>query len=123
MRRGANTFPSHNQLSNPRFGCETLSFPFLFPGCDTIERGATAGLSKMIELEYNKSRAGIGYSSGVSNTQGLFKSGGFIHTGQDMEVAAILEEDEEDSGNFIIPGRICNNWVAVDIPTVIHKSK
>ena len=34
----------------------------------------------MIELEDNKSRAGIGYPSGVSNTQGLFKSGGFIHT-------------------------------------------
>ena len=32
MRRGANTFPSHNRLPNPRFGCETLSFPFLSPG-------------------------------------------------------------------------------------------
>ncbi|KAI5445762.1 hypothetical protein KIW84_013842 [Lathyrus oleraceus] len=88
-----------------------------------IERGTTAGLGKMIELEDNKSRDGIGYSSGVSNTQGLFKSGGFIHTGQDKKAAAILEEDEEDSGNFVIPGGICNNWVAVDIPTVIHKSK
>ncbi|KAI5443780.1 hypothetical protein KIW84_012430 [Lathyrus oleraceus] len=88
-----------------------------------IKRGATAGLGKMVELEDNKSRAGIGYSSGVSNTQGLFKSGGFIHTGQDEEAAAILEEDEEDSGNFVIPRGICNNWVAVDIPTVIHKSK
>ena len=29
MRRGANTFPSYNRLPNPRFGCETLSFPFL----------------------------------------------------------------------------------------------
>ncbi|KAI5424531.1 hypothetical protein KIW84_030637 [Lathyrus oleraceus] len=55
--------------------------------------------------------------------QGLFKSGGFIHTGQDEEAATILEEDEEDSGNFIIPGGIGNNRVAVDIPTVIHKSK
>ncbi|KAI5404311.1 hypothetical protein KIW84_051458 [Lathyrus oleraceus] len=88
-----------------------------------IERGATAGLGKMIELEDNKSQAGIGYASGVFNTQGLFKSGGFIHTGQGEEAAAILEEGEEDSGNFVIPGGICNNWVAVDIPTVIHKSK
>ena len=98
-----------------------------------IEHGATAGLGQMIELEENKSRAGIGYSSRVFNEQGLFKSGGFIHTGQDEEAAAILEEDEEaaaileedeeDSGNFIIPGGICNNWVAVHIPTVIHKSK
>ncbi|KAI5396067.1 hypothetical protein KIW84_062311 [Lathyrus oleraceus] len=83
-----------------------------------IEHGATAGLGKMIELEDNKSRAAIGYSSGVSNTQGLFKNGGFIHTSQDKEAASILEKDEEDSGNFIIPGGICNNWVAVDIPTI-----
>ncbi|KAI5430989.1 hypothetical protein KIW84_035221 [Lathyrus oleraceus] len=88
-----------------------------------IERGAIAGLGKMIELEDNKSRAGIGYASGVFNMQGLFKSGGFIHTSQDEEAAAILEEDEEDSGNFVIPGGICNNWVAVDIPIVIHKSE
>ncbi|KAI5418068.1 hypothetical protein KIW84_042637 [Lathyrus oleraceus] len=88
-----------------------------------IKRGATAELGKMIELEDNKSRASIGYSSGVSNMQGLFKSGGFIHTSQDEEAAAVVEEDEEDSGNFVIPGGICNNWVAVDIPTVIHKSK
>ncbi|KAI5431321.1 hypothetical protein KIW84_035483 [Lathyrus oleraceus] len=88
-----------------------------------IEHGATTGLGKMIKLEDNKSRTSIGYSSGVFNKQGLFKSGGFIHIGQDEEAAAILEEDAEDSDNFIIPGGICNNWVAVDIPTVIHKSK
>jgi hypothetical protein len=87
-----------------------------------IECGATAGLGKMIELEDNKSRAGIGFSSGVFNEKGLFKSGGFIHTGHDEEVVAVLEEDAEDSGNFVIPGGICNNWVAVDVPTVIHKS-
>ncbi|KAI5396399.1 hypothetical protein KIW84_062564 [Lathyrus oleraceus] len=89
-----------------------------------IEHGATAGLGQMIKLEDNKSRAGLGYSSGVFNKQGMFKSGGFIHTGQDEEAAAIVEEDvEEDSGNFVIPGGICNNWVTVDVPTVIHKSK
>ncbi|KAI5418318.1 hypothetical protein KIW84_042818 [Lathyrus oleraceus] len=88
-----------------------------------IEHGATTRLGQMIKLEDNKSRVGIGYSSGVFNKQGLFKSGGFIHTGQDEEAAAILEEDAEDFGNFIILGGICNNWVAVDIPTVIHKSK
>ncbi|KAI5388023.1 hypothetical protein KIW84_073928 [Lathyrus oleraceus] len=88
-----------------------------------IECGATAGLGKMIELEDNKSRAGIAFSSGVFNAQGLFKSGGFIHTSQSEEAVAILEDDAEDSGNFVIPGGICNNWVAVDIPTVIHRSK
>ena len=76
----------------------------------------------MIELEDNKSRAVIGFSSWVFNEQGLFKSGGFIHTGQHEEAAAVLEEDAEDYGNFIIPGGVCNNWVVVDIPTVVHKS-
>ena len=47
-----------------------------------IEYGATASLGKMIDLEDNKARAGIGFSSGVFNEKGLFKSGGSIHTGQ-----------------------------------------
>jgi hypothetical protein len=54
-----------------------------------IERGATTGLGKMIELEDNESRAGIGFSSGTFNKQGLFKSGGFIHAGLDEEAATI----------------------------------
>jgi hypothetical protein len=87
-----------------------------------IEYGAVAGLGKMIELEDNKSRADIGFSSGVFNVKGLFKSGGFIHTGQNEEAVAVLEEDVEDSDNVVIPGGICNNWVAVDVPTVVHKS-
>ncbi|KAI5430618.1 hypothetical protein KIW84_034997 [Lathyrus oleraceus] len=87
-----------------------------------IECGAVAGLGKMIELEDNKSRAGIAYSSGVFNEKGLFKSGGFIHADQAEEAAAILEEDTKDLSNFVIPGGICHNWVAVDVPTVIHKS-
>ncbi|KAI5422054.1 hypothetical protein KIW84_045487 [Lathyrus oleraceus] len=88
-----------------------------------IECGAVAGLAKMIELEDNKSRAGIGFSSRVFNKKGMFKSGGFIHAAQSEEAAAVLEENAEDSDNFVIPGGICNNWVAVDVPTVIRKSK
>ena len=71
----------------------------------------------------NRSRAGIGYCSGACNEQGLFKSGGFIHDDQlEEEDVAILEEDAEDVSNFIILGGVCHNWVAVDVPTVIHKS-
>ena len=70
----------------------------------------------------NRSRAGIGYCSGACNEQGLFTSGGFIHADQPEEAAAILEEDAGDLNNFIIPGGVCHNWVAVDVPTVIHKS-
>ncbi|KAI5395166.1 hypothetical protein KIW84_061679 [Lathyrus oleraceus] len=74
-----------------------------------IEHGATAGLGKMIKLEDNKSRAGIGYSSEVFNKQGMFKSGGFIHTGQNEEAAAfwkrmkrILEISSSLEGSAII---------------------
>ncbi|KAI5411503.1 hypothetical protein KIW84_056545 [Lathyrus oleraceus] len=88
-----------------------------------IKCGAVAGLGKMIELEDNKSRAGIGYCSGAFNELGLFKSGGFIHADQAEEAAAILEEDAEDLSNFIIPGGVCHNWVAVEVPTVIHRSE
>ena len=77
----------------------------------------------MIKLEVNKSRPGIRYSLGTFNERGLFQSGGFIHTVEDQEAAAIVEDDiEEDSGNFVIPEGVCNNWVAVDVPTVVHKS-
>ncbi|KAI5420445.1 hypothetical protein KIW84_044296 [Lathyrus oleraceus] len=89
-----------------------------------IECGVVAGLGKVIELEDNRSRAGIGYCSGACNEQGLFTSGGFIHDDQpEEEVAAILEEDAEDVNNFVIPGGACHNWVAVDVHTVIHRSE
>ena len=58
----------------------------------------------------NRSRAGIGYCSGAYNEQS-------------EEAAAILEEDAEDMNNFVIPGGVCHNWVAVDVPTVIHRSE
>ncbi|KAI5397179.1 hypothetical protein KIW84_063124, partial [Lathyrus oleraceus] len=60
------------------------------------------------------------------NEQGLFTSGGFIHADQpaEEEAAAIIEEeDAEDLNNFVIPGGVCHNWVAVDVPTVIHRSE
>ncbi|KAI5389365.1 hypothetical protein KIW84_074859 [Lathyrus oleraceus] len=85
-----------------------------------IEHDTTTGLGQMIKMEDNKSWVGIGYSSGTFNKLGLFLSGGFIHTVQDEEAVAIVEEDaEEDPGNFVIPGGVCNNWVVVDVPTLI----
>ncbi|KAI5441170.1 hypothetical protein KIW84_010581 [Lathyrus oleraceus] len=64
----------------------------------------------------DRSRAGIGYCSGAYNEQGLFTSGGLIHDDQPEEAAAIIEEDAEDTSNFVIPGGVCHNWVAVDVP-------
>ncbi|KAI5385304.1 hypothetical protein KIW84_072052 [Lathyrus oleraceus] len=47
----------------------------------------------------------------------VYSSGGFIHANQPEEAAAILEVYAEDLNNFIIPGGVCHNWVAVDVPT------
>ncbi|KAI5393122.1 hypothetical protein KIW84_060311 [Lathyrus oleraceus] len=66
----------------------------------------------------NRSWAGIGYCSGALNEQSLFTSGGFIHNDQpEEEAAAIFEVDAEDLNSFIIPGGVCHNWVAADVPT------
>ncbi|KAI5421891.1 hypothetical protein KIW84_045368 [Lathyrus oleraceus] len=54
---------------------------------------------------------------GHYNEHGLFTSGGFIHDDQPEAAAIIEEEDAEDLNNFIIPGGVCHNWVAVDVPT------
>ncbi|KAI5389566.1 hypothetical protein KIW84_075017 [Lathyrus oleraceus] len=49
-----------------------------------------------------------------------FRSGGFIH-GNEQHLAAVLEDDEEeDCTNFVTH---CNNWTAVDIPVILHRSK
>ncbi|KAI5443931.1 hypothetical protein KIW84_012527 [Lathyrus oleraceus] len=60
----------------------------------------------------DKSQAGIGFCSGAHDDQPI-----------EEEAAAIIEEDAEDMSNFVIPGGVCHNWVAVDVPTVIHRSK
>ena len=57
--------------------------------------------------------------------QPVFCSGGFIHK-DDQHLAAIIEDnidEDEACDNFVTRGQTCNNWVAVDIPTVIHRSK
>ncbi|KAI5436231.1 hypothetical protein KIW84_022630 [Lathyrus oleraceus] len=85
-KKGTSSFASYNDAKFP------------------IEHGTTTGLGQMFKMEDNKSRAGIGYSSGTFNKHGLFQIGGFIHTVEDQEAAAIVEEDaEEGSGNFVIP--------------------
>ncbi|KAI5422550.1 hypothetical protein KIW84_045837 [Lathyrus oleraceus] len=51
----------------------------------------------------------------------VYSSGGFIPDDQPEEAAAILKEDAEDLNNFIIPGGVCHNWVAVDVPTLYQQ--
>ncbi|KAI5425399.1 hypothetical protein KIW84_031270 [Lathyrus oleraceus] len=52
-----------------------------------------------------------------------FCSGGFIH-GNEQYLAVMLEDDEEeDCTNFVTHGKACNNWTAVDIPIILHRTK
>ena len=51
------------------------------------------------------------------------RNGGFIH-GNEQHPATVIEGDEdEDCANFVTHGKTCNNWVAVDVPVIVHRSK
>ncbi|KAI5389145.1 hypothetical protein KIW84_074699 [Lathyrus oleraceus] len=52
-----------------------------------------------------------------------FRREGFIH-GNEQHLAVVLEDDEEeDCTNFVTHGKACNNWIAVDVPIILHRSK
>jgi hypothetical protein len=83
----------------------------------------------MVEVAENKNRVGLGFQQGTFNAnvkvmQEVFHSGGFIH-GDDQHSAAIIEDGDEDEAcaNFVTCGHTCNNWVAVDVPIIVHHSK
>jgi hypothetical protein len=82
----------------------------------------------MVEVSDNKGRIGLRFKKGSSTARSEdkqlnFRSGGFIH-GNEQHLAAVLEDsEEEDCTNFVTHGRTCNNWTAVDIPIILHRSK
>ena len=39
------------------------------------------------------------------------------------EVDAILEDEGIEVPNFMTPGLVCQNWIVVDVPTIVHASK
>ena len=59
----------------------------------------------------------------MKRIQDVFHRVGFIHS-KDQIVAAILEEDEEKGvPEFVMHESTSQNWIAVDVPSVIHMSK
>jgi hypothetical protein len=82
----------------------------------------------MVEVSDNKGRTGLGFQRGSSTARSedmqlSFRSGGFIH-GNEQHLAVVLEDDEEeDCTNFVTHGKTCNNWSAVDILVILHRSK
>ncbi|KAI5387049.1 hypothetical protein KIW84_073268 [Lathyrus oleraceus] len=68
-----------------------------------IEHGTTTGLGQMIKLEDNKSRAGIGFSSGAFNKHGLFKMRKLLLLWKRMLIKPIEHNDPTPSPNFEFP--------------------
>ena len=76
----------------------------------------------LIELEDSKSRAGIGFSSGVFNEKGCSEVE-VLSTPIRVKKLLLFWKKMQKILTFVIPGGICHIWVAVDVPTVMHKSE
>ena len=86
----------------------------------------------MLTLPENNSGEGLGFhpvSTRVKQEivtrpiQEVFRSAGFIHP-TPPEVDAIIGDDsEEDLPDFVTHGVACQNWIAVDVPIVMHISE
>ncbi|KAI5418536.1 hypothetical protein KIW84_042967 [Lathyrus oleraceus] len=95
---------------------------------EVVQVGSTDKWGRVVEVIENKNMAGLGFQQGpfkedVKVMQQVFHSEGFIHKEEEHSVAIIGYEDEEDNTNFITHGQICNNWVVVDVPIIVHRSK
>ena len=93
-----------------------------------VEEGNVDQWGCMVEVSDNKGRTGLGFQQGSSTARSedmqlSFRNGGFIH-GNEQHLVVVLEDDEEeDCTNFVTHGKACNNWIAVDIPIILHQSK
>lgn len=93
-----------------------------------LKNSQSAKWGQVFELVENKHRVGFGFSPGapqrdLMGIKEVFHSAGFIHS-KDQPAAAILEDDEEQEAlNFVTHGSICQSWIIVDLPSVIHLSK
>ncbi|KAI5385081.1 hypothetical protein KIW84_071903 [Lathyrus oleraceus] len=92
-----------------------------------MKEGNVDQWGRMVEVSDNKGRTGLGFQKGSSTArtedmQLSFRSGGFIH-GNEQHLAVVLKDDkEEDCTNFVTHGKACNNWTAVDISVIFHRS-
>lgn len=93
-----------------------------------VENGQSAKWGQIVKLAKNKNKVGLGFSPGATQKdlkriQEVFQNDGFIHS-KDQSDVAILEDDEEQQvSDFVVQGSVCQNWIVVDIPSVIHLSK
>ncbi|KAI5388223.1 hypothetical protein KIW84_074059 [Lathyrus oleraceus] len=93
-----------------------------------VEFGSSDQCGRMVEVAENKNHAGLGFQQGssvikVEDVQPSFRSGGFIHGNEQHSTAVIEDDEDKDCTNFVTRGKACNNWIAVDVPVIIHRSK
>ncbi|KAI5394773.1 hypothetical protein KIW84_061406 [Lathyrus oleraceus] len=93
-----------------------------------VEEGNVDQWGRMVEVSDNKGRTSLGFQRGSSTARSedmqlSFRSGGFIHGNEQHLVDVLKDDEEEDCTNFVAHGKACNNWTAIDIPVVLHRSK
>ncbi|XP_039682906.1 uncharacterized protein [Medicago truncatula] len=91
-----------------------------------IQEGKTEVWGQLVELPENKRKEGVGFLNSRSGkfdpTEGSFRSAGFIH--DSSEINAITDDAPGGVAPvFVTPGGACCNWIAMDIPSVIPRSK
>ena len=93
-----------------------------------VENGQSTRWGQVFELAENKNQASLDFSPGATRRdlkriQEVLHSAGFIHS-KYQSATVILEEDEElGVPTFMTRGSMCQNWIVVDVPFVIHLSK
>ncbi|GAU46722.1 hypothetical protein TSUD_100140 [Trifolium subterraneum] len=102
---------------------------FSYIGADVEDGTAFQGLS----IEERSSEKAKAPMKSVKDAQKVMQGDEASHWGRLLQLAegqkkeetnAIIEhEDEEEPPSFVTPGRICCNWVTVDVPSVTPLSK
>lgn len=93
-----------------------------------VENGQSSRWGLVVELAENKNRASLGVSPSATRRdlkqiQEVFHIAGFIHS-KDQSVVSILEDDKEQQVSyFLTRGSVCQNWIAIDVSSIIHLSK
>ena len=97
-----------------------------------VESGLVEGWGQVLNLPKNKFGEGLGFhpvSARVKRDvvtlpiQEVFRSAGFIHPTLPEVDAIIGDDSEEDLPNFVTHGLVFQNWIAVDVPVVMHLSE
>jgi hypothetical protein len=98
-----------------------------------LQEGVAPRWGKIVQLPENKNKEGLGFTpfegkakakpNGILEPiEDTFRNAGFLHP--PPETNAIIEDKvEEEPLSFVIPGGVCYNWVAVDVPSVTPLSK